>query len=330
MHSWEGRQTLVTGAGGFIGGHLAVALNRAGASVRALCRYNSRGERGTLDWFDATEIEGIEVVHGDLRDPESVAQAVRGVETVFHLGAQIAIPYSFANPRDFFETNVTGTLNVAQAALAADAHKVLHVSTSEVYGDAQTWPITESHPLAPRSPYAASKVGADKLMESFHHSFELPVAIARPFNTYGPHQSARAIIPTIAAQVLRGSRVKLGLLEPRRDFVYVSDTAAGLMAVAASDETVGLTLQLGSGSDVSIGELAELIGELAGRTLEIELDPQRLRPAASEVPRLLCDCSATTELTGWHPEVDLRSGLSRTLEWLAANQGRYRAHEYAT
>jgi NAD dependent epimerase/dehydratase len=330
VDSWEGRQTLVTGAGGFIGGHLAVALNRAGASVRALCRYNSRGERGTLDWFDAREIEGIEVVHGDLRDPESVAQAMGGIDTAFHLGAQIAIPYSFTNPRDFFETNVTGALNVAQAALAAGTQRVLHVSTSEVYGDAQTWPIAESHPLAPRSPYAASKVGADKLMESFHRSFELPVAIARPFNTYGPHQSARAVIPTIATQALRGSRVRLGLLEPRRDLTYVTDTAAGLMAIAASDDAVGRTLQLGSGSDVSIGELAELIGELAGRSLEIELDPQRLRPAASEVPRLLCDRSTTTDLTGWRPEVDLRTGLTRTLEWLAANQGRYRAHEYAT
>jgi dTDP-glucose 4,6-dehydratase len=294
-----------------------------------MCRYNSRGERGTLDWFGAHEIEGIEVVHGDLRDPESVSQAMRATDVAFHLGAQIAIPYSFANPRDFFATNVTGTLNVAQAALAAGTQRVLHVSTSEVYGDAQTWPITESHPLAPRSPYAASKVGADKLMESFHHSFELPVAIARPFNTYGPHQSARAIIPTIAAQALRGKRVRLGLLDPRRDLTYVTDTVAGLMAIAASDEAVGRTLQLGSGSDVSIGEVAELIGELAGHTLEIELDPQRVRPAASEVPRLLCDCSATKGLTGWHGEVDLRAGLTRTLEWLAANQDRYRAHEYA-
>jgi NAD dependent epimerase/dehydratase len=329
VDSWEGRQTLVTGGGGFIGGHLAVALNQAGARVRALCRYNSRGDRGALDWFDRAQIEGLEVVHGDLRDPESVAQAMRGVEIAFHLGAQIAIPYSFVNPRDFFETNVGGTLNVAQAALGAGVGKLLHVSTSEVYGDARSWPIDEHQALAPRSPYAASKVGADKLMESFHHSFELPVAIARPFNTYGPHQSARAIVPTIATQALRGSRVRLGSLEPRRDLTFVNDTTAGLMAIAASDQTAGRTLQLGSGSDVSIGELAELVGELTGRVLEIELDPERLRPAASEVPRLLCDFGTTTDLTGWEPRVDLRAGVTRTLEWLESNQGRYRAHEYA-
>jgi NAD dependent epimerase/dehydratase len=329
VDSWEGAQTLVTGAGGFIGGHLAVTLNQAGARVRALCRYNSRGERGTLDWFESAEVDGIEVVHGDLRDPESVASALDGIEVVFHLGAQIAIPYSFVNPRDFVETNVGGTLNVAQAARAADVGRVLHVSTSEVYGDAQSWPITERHPLAPRSPYAASKVGADMVMQSFHHSFGLPVAIARPFNTYGPHQSARAIIPTIATQALRGARVQLGLLDPRRDLTYVTDTARGLMAIAATDAAVGRTLQLGSGGEISIGELAELIGELTGRTIEIESDPARIRPGSSEVQRLLCDFSATTALTGWEPRVDLRDGVGRTIEWLAKNQDRYRAHEYA-
>jgi dTDP-glucose 4,6-dehydratase len=329
VSSWEGRHTLVTGGGGFIGGHLAVALNRAGAHVRALCRYNSRGERGTLAWFDLAETDGIEVVHGDLRDPESVTQAAAGAEVIFHLGAQIAIPYSFQNPRDFVETNVGGTLNVALAAREAQVHRVVHVSTSEVYGDAESWPISELHGLAPRSPYAASKVGADMLMDAFHRSFELPVVTARPFNTYGPHQSARAIIPTIAAQALQGSRVRLGLLEPRRDLTFVSDTVAGLMVLGAADGVVGRTLQLGSGSDVSIGELAELIGELLGQRLEIELDPQRIRPAASEVPRLLCDFTRTTELTGWEPKVDLRSGLAQTISWLASNQHRYRAREYA-
>jgi NAD dependent epimerase/dehydratase len=329
VDSWEGRQTLVTGAGGFIGGHLTVALNRAGARVRALCRYNSRGDRGTLDWFDREHVEGVEVVHGDLRDQESVAQAMSGVETVFHLGAQIAIPYSFINPRDFVETNVGGTLNVAQAAVATGVTAVLQVSTSEVYGDTQQWPITEHHPLAPRSPYAASKVGADKLMESYHHAFGLPVTIARPFNTFGPHQSARAIVPTIAAQALKGPRIRLGSLAPRRDLTFVSDTASGLMSIAACDAAVGRTLQLGSGGDVSVGELAVIIGELMGRELEIELDPQRVRPAASELPRLVADFATTTELTGWTPQVDLRAGLARTLEWVQENQDRYRAHEYA-
>jgi NAD dependent epimerase/dehydratase len=330
VDSWEGRQTLVTGAGGFIGGHLTVALNQAGAQVRALCRYNSRGDRGTLDWFDREQTNGVEVVHGDLRDQESVAQAMAGVEAVFHLGAQIAIPYSFINPRDFVETNVGGTLNVAQAALAAGVARVLHVSTSEVYGDTQQWPITEHHPLAPRSPYAASKVGADKLMESYHHAFALPVAIARPFNTFGPHQSARAVVPTIAAQALKGARVRLGSLDPRRDLTFVTDAAAGLMTIAACDSAVGRTLQLGSGGDISVGELAVMIGAIAGRELEIELDPQRVRPAASEVPRLVADFTTTTELTGWTPQVDLRTGLARTLDWVRENQARYRAHEYAT
>jgi len=329
VDSWEGRQTLVTGGGGFIGGHLAAALNRAGARVRALCRYNSRGERGTLEWFDPADAEGIEVMLGDLRDPESVQQAMEGIEIAFHLGAQIAIPYSYVNPRDFVETNVGGTLNVAQAGLAAGVQRMIHVSTSEVYGDAQTLPITERAPLAPRSPYAASKVGADMLMDTFRLSFELPVVIARPFNTYGPHQSARAIIPTIAAQALRGSRIRLGLLEPRRDLTFVTDTVAGLMAIAGADGVVGETLQLGSGADVSIGELAELIGELVGHGLEIELDPERLRPVASEVPRLLCDFGRTTELTGWEPRVELRAGLAQTVSWLEANRHRYRAHEYA-
>jgi dTDP-glucose 4,6-dehydratase len=330
VQSWVGRQTLVTGAGGFIGGHLAVALNRAGATVRAFCRYNSRGDRGTLGWFEPSETDGIEVVLGDLRDPESIGQATRLAEIVFHLGAQIAIPYSFVNPRDFYETNVGGTLNVAQAALAANVGRVVHVSTSEVYGDAKSWPITEQHPLAPRSPYAASKVGADMLMQSFHLSMELPVVVARPFNTYGPHQSARAIVPTIAAQALRGGRVRLGLLEPRRDLTFVSDTVAGLMAIAAADGVVGETVQLGSGHDVSIGELVELIAELVGHELQIELDPQRVRPASSEVPRLLCDYARTTALTGWAPNVGLKAGLGQTLAWLQANQQRYRAHEYAT
>ena len=329
MESWEGRQTLVTGGGGFIGGHLAVALNRAGARVRALCRYNSRGERGTLEWFDSADTEGIDVVLGDLRDPESVRQAMDGSDSVFHLGAQIAIPYSFINPRDFVETNVGGALNVAQAALAADVRRVIHVSTSEVYGDARSWPISERQPLAPRSPYAATKVGADMLMDAFRLSFGLPVVIARPFNTYGPHQSARAIIPTIATQALRGSRVQLGLLEPRRDLTFVTDTVAGLMAIGAADGVLGETLQLGSGSDVSIGELAELIGELVGHGIEIELDPERLRPVSSEVPRLLCDFSRATELTGWEPRIDLRAGLAQTVAWLEANRHRYRAHEYA-
>jgi len=326
---WSGRQTLVTGAGGFIGGHLAAALQRAGAQVRALCRYNSRGERGALEWFPPADVEQIEVVHGELRDPESVAQAMTGIEVVFHLGAQIAIPYSFSNPRDFFATNVGGALNVAQAALAAGAERVVHVSTSEVYGNPRSWPITELHQLAPQSPYAASKAGADMLMESFHHAFELPVVIARPFNTYGPHQSARAVVPAILIQALRGPRVRLGLLEPRRDLSFVTDTVAGLLAIASADGVLGSTLQLGSGADFSVGELVAIIGELVGSQLEVELDPERVRPAASEISRLLSDPARTTSLTGWRPQVDLRTGLELTLAWIERNQHRYRPQDYA-
>jgi nucleoside-diphosphate-sugar epimerase len=329
VDSWQGRETLVTGGGGFIGGHLTVALNRSGARVRTLCRYNSRGDRGTLDWFDPADTGGIEVVHGDLRDPESVARAMTGIEVAFHLGAQIAIPYSLLNPRDFFETNVGGALNVAQAALSTGVRRLVHVSSSEVYGDARSFPITERHPIAPRSPYAASKAGADMLMESFHHAFGLPVAIARPFNVYGPHQSARAIVPAIATQALRGSPLRLGLLEPRRDLTFVTDTVAGLMAIAAADGVLGRTLQLGTGNDISIAELVELIGKLLGRTLQVDLDPARVRPTTSEVSRLLCDCELTTTLTGWTPQVDLRTGLAETLRWLQSNQHRYRTGEYA-
>jgi dTDP-glucose 4,6-dehydratase len=326
---WEGRRVLVTGAGGFIGGHLAVALLRSGARVRAFCRYNSRRERGTLDWFSPADTTGIEVVFGDLRDVESVQEAAAEIDFAFHLGAQIAIPYSFVNPRDFVETNVVGTLNLAQAALAAKLQRVVHVSTSEVYGQAESVPITERHPLAPRSPYAASKAAADLLMTSFHHAHELPVVIARPFNAYGPHQSARAIVPTIATQALQGGSVRLGSLEPRRDLTFVSDTVEGLLAVGSADGAVGRTLHVGSGSDVTIGELVRLIGELVGRELRVEHDSQRVRPADSEIGQLLCDCAETERITGWTAHVDLRDGLGQTLVWLEQNSHRYRPQEYA-
>jgi NAD dependent epimerase/dehydratase len=326
---WTGRRTLVTGAGGFIGGHLVLALVRAGADVRALCRYNSRGDRGTLEWVDGEALASVDVRFGDLRDPESVRDAVTGCEVVFHLGAQIAIPYSLLNPRDFVATNVGGTLNVVQAALDAGAARLLHLSTSEVYGEAASWPITERHPLAPRSPYAASKAGADMLAGAFHASFGLPVAIARPFNTYGPHQSARAIVPTIATQALAGDELALGSLAPRRDLTFVTDTVAGLMAIAACEAAIGETLQLGTGHDVSVGELVAMIGDIIGRPLSPRLDPERVRPAAGEVSRLVSDHTRMTALTGWQPEVGLRDGLAQTVDWLAANAGRYRPREYA-
>ena len=305
-----------------------VGLAQAGADVRALCRYTSRADRGTLAWFPDSDTEEVEVVYGDLRDPESVGSAMEGIDVVFHLGAQIAIPYSLRNPRDFFATNVGGTLNVAQAALRTGIERLVHLSTSEVYGEAAGWPITERHALAPRSPYAASKASADLLVQSFHASFGLPAAIARPFNTYGPHQSARAIIPTIASQALAGGRLRLGSLDPRRDLTYVTDTVAGLMAIGASDQAVGETLQLGTGHDVSIGELVTMIGELTGIRLAPELDAERVRPAGGEVSRLQSDHGRLTALTGWEPRVDLQEGLARTVDWVGANLGRFRAGEY--
>jgi NAD dependent epimerase/dehydratase len=326
--SLSGRLVLVTGAGGFIGGHLVAELVRRGVSVRAFVRYNSRNQHGTLDWLDPEIASGLDVVPGDLRDVESVAKAVDGAEVILHLAAQIAIPYSYVNPRDFFETNVLGSLNVAQAALHAGVERVVHTSTSEVYGSAQTVPITEKHPLEPQSPYAASKLAADKLMDAWHRSFDLPVTILRPFNTYGPFQSARAVIPAIVSQALAGGPVRLGSLHPRRDLTFVSDTVAGFIAAAEAPAAVGETLQLGTGVEVSVAELVELIGEILGRELLVDSEHERVRPAASEVERLVSDPSRAGELTGWAPCVELREGLVRTMEWIERNADRYRTDHY--
>jgi NAD dependent epimerase/dehydratase len=325
---FHGQSVLVTGAGGFIGGHLAARLVREGARVRAFVRYNSRNERGTLDWLAPELANEIDVMLGDLRDVESVQQAAHGAETIFHLGAQIAIPYSFVNPRDFFETNVLGTLNVAQAALHAGSRRLVHTSTSEVYGSARTVPITEAHPLEPQSPYAASKLAADKLADAWHRTYELPATVLRPFNTYGPHQSARAVIPTIISQALTGGPVRLGSLHPRRDLTFVADTVAGFLAAAESEAAIGRTIQLGTGFDVSVGDIVDVVGELLGRTLDVEHDEARVRPAKSEVERLISDPSLARELTGWAPEHDLRDGLARTIEWMESNAARFRTDHY--
>jgi NAD dependent epimerase/dehydratase len=328
MTTLAGKSVLVTGAGGFIGGHVVERLVRDGARVRAFCRYNSRNERGTLDWLDPNVVAEVEVALGELRDVESVAAAVDGTEVVLHLGAQIAIPYSYVNPRDFLEVNVLGTLNVAQAALRHGVQRIVHTSTSEVYGSAQTVPITEQHPLEPQSPYAASKLAADKLMDSYHRSFELPVCVLRPFNTYGPRQSARAIIPTIISQALAGSTLRLGSLHPRRDLTYVEDTAAGFVAAATREDAVGRTIQLGTNHDVSVGDLVEMVGEVLGQELTVETDPARVRPDKSEVERLISGPDLARELLGWEPTVDLREGLSRTIEWIERNTHRYRVDHY--
>jgi NAD dependent epimerase/dehydratase len=325
---FAGVAVVVTGAGGFIGGHLAERLVREGARVRGFVRYNSRNDRGTLDWLDPEITREIEVVHGDLRDVESVTAAMAGANVVFHLAAQIAIPYSYVNPRDYFETNVLGTLNVAQAALANDAQRVVHTSTSEVYGTAQTIPIAEGHPLEAQSPYAASKVGSDKLMDSFHRSFDLPVTVLRPFNTFGPRQSSRAIVPTIISQALARDTVSLGSLEPRRDLTFISDTVEGFLAAGSSPAVVGRTIQLGTGHDVSVAEIVEIVGEALGRPLRVDRDAARVRPPMSEVARLISDPALAGELMGWAPEVDLREGLMRTIEWIRENGSRFRVGEY--
>jgi NAD dependent epimerase/dehydratase len=323
-----GTPTLVTGAGGFIGSHLVAALVESGARVRALVRYTSRADRGSLNYLDESVLGEVEVVLGDLRDPESVTEAVRGVDLVFNLAAQIAIPYSYVNPRDFVETNVVGTLNVLQACRAMETPRLVQTSTSEVYGTAQSVPITEEHPFAAQSPYAASKVAADQLALSFHRSFSLPVTVLRPFNTFGPRQSARAVIPTIIVQALQGDVIRLGSLDPRRDLTYVTDCARGFTAAAGSEAAVGQTLQLGTGVDVSVGDLVESVASILGRELQVEQDPNRVRPEASEVMRLLSSPARMTDLTGWRPEVSLSDGLEQTIRWIEAHPEAYPLEGY--
>jgi len=325
----NGARVLVTGAGGFIGGHVVERLVREGAEVRAMVRYTSRDTHGSIDELPVEVREAVEVVRGELRDVESVDAAVAGCEIVLHLGAQIAIPYSYVNPRDYLEVNALGTLNVCQAALRHGVSRLVQTSTSEVYGTAQQIPITETHPLEPQSPYAASKVAADKTADAFHRSFDLPAVILRPFNTYGPGQSARAVIPTIVSQALAGGTLRLGSLDPRRDLTYVEDTAAGFLAAATAPEAVGRTIQLGVNHDVSVADIVELVGDIVGRELEVELDPQRVRPEKSEVLRLISSPALAAELLGWTPTVELREGLERTVAWIDEHRTRYRTGEYA-
>jgi len=329
MAGVEGWSVLVTGGGGFIGSHLVERLVLDGARVRALCRYNSRGDRGAIDWLDPGVRGEVEVVFGDIRDAESVAGALVGADCVFHLAAQIAVPYSFDNPRDFLETNVLGTLNVGLAARDAGTSRVLHVSTSEVYGTATRLPMDESHPLEPRSPYAVSKLAGEKLMSSFHWSFDLPVAVVRPFNTYGPRQSARALVPTVITQALDANGLSVGALYPTRDLLYVSDTVSGLVAAAESPSAVGRTISLGTGRETSMHEVVALVMRLLGRDLSVGMDAGRVRPHESEVDQLVCDPNLAHDLLGWSAQVTLDEGIERTIDWIRRNLGRYRSYEYA-
>ena len=323
---WSGKRVLVTGAGGFIGSHLAEALVKVGARTRALVHYNARGKRG---WLDDSPLRGeMEVVAGDVCDRDSVLSAVEGVDVVFHLAALIAIPYSYHAPASYLRTNVEGTLNVLQAARDLGTERVVHTSTSETYGTAQRVPIDEGHPLQAQSPYAASKIAADKIAESFHLSFSLPVATVRPFNTFGPRQSARAVIPTIAVQCLSGGIVRLGNLAPTRDMNFVANTVSGFMKAAAAPNAVGRTINLGSGREIRIGDLANLIARLAGTEIAIETDEQRVRPDGSEVERLVADNSLARELLGWEPEVGLEQGLELTIDWVREHLEEYRPDVY--
>ncbi len=326
---------LVTGADGFIGSHLTEELVRLGYDVRVFVYYNSFNSWGWLD-HTSPEIRGnLDVFAGDIRDPNGVRQAMKGCDTVLHLAALIAIPYSYHSPDTYVDTNVKGTLNVLQAARDLGVSRVVHTSTSEVYGTARFVPITEEHPLLGQSPYSATKIAADQLAYSFHASFGLPVSIIRPFNTYGPRQSARAVLPTIITQIANGARrLKLGATHPTRDFSYVKDTVRGFLAVAKADAAIGQVINIGSNYEISIGDSARLIAELMGADIEIETDDARLRPAASEVERLWADNTRARELCGWAPEygghAGFRRGLSETIAWFTdpANLAGYKPDIY--
>lgn len=326
---WSGVPVAVTGTGGFIGSHLAEALVRAGADVRALTSYRAQGDDGALGWVDADVLDALDVQRGDVRDSEAMERLVAGREVVFHLAALVAIPYSYNNPRVVFDVNVTGTLNVALAARDAGVLRLVHTSTSEVYGTAQQVPITEEHPISAQSPYAASKAAADQLVMSFHRSYELASTIVRPFNTYGPRQSMRAVLPTIVVQALAGGPVQLGSLDPRRDMTYVADTVAGFLAAARTPAANGETLQLGTGVDHSVADMVLAVGRAVGRDLVVEQDPARTRPAASEVMRLISGPERMKRVTGWEPRWTLDDGVGALVEWVRAHLDAFRPDEYA-
>ncbi len=320
---------LVTGAGGFIGSHLVEALVRSGQRVRALVHYNSAGRRGQLDDLPADVVAEVDVVAGDVTDPGCVAAAVRGCDTVFHLAALIGIPYSYRAPQSYVATNIEGTLAVLEACRAAGVARLVHTSTSEVYGSPESVPIAETHRLKPQSPYAATKAAADLVALSYHASFGLPVVVVRPFNTYGPRQSARAVIPTVITQALDAGCVRLGVTETIRDFLFVEDTARGFVAAATAPGIEGEVIQVGTGTGTPIHAVVAAVGEILGRPLVVEADPNRLRPAASEVDRLVCDAARARRLLGWSPAVDLATGLRLTIDWIRDHADRYRPEEYA-
>lgn len=329
------KKILVTGADGFIGSHLTEELVRCGANVKAFVQYNSFNSWGWLDHSPKNIIDNLDVFAGDVRDPHGVREAMIGCDIVLHLAALIAIPYSYHSPDTYIDTNVKGTLNIVQAARQLNIEKIVHTSTSEVYGTAKFVPITEQHPLQGQSPYSASKIGADQIAMSFYHSFNMPVSIIRPFNTYGPRQSARAVIPTIISQIASGNeKIKLGALSPTRDFNYVSDTIRGFIAVAESEKSIGEVINIGSNFEISIGDTVEQIAEIMKCNLKVETEEERMRPEKSEVNRLWADNSKAKELLGWEPlyggHDGFKRGLKETIEWFTdpQNLSAYKAERY--
>jgi NAD dependent epimerase/dehydratase len=325
----KGKTVLVTGADGFIGSHLTEMLLSEGCKIKALSQYNSFNNWGWLEQLK--DLNEIEVLSGDIRDPHYCLEITKGVDLIFHLAALIAIPYSYVAPSSYVETNISGTLNICQAALQNGCQKIIHTSTSEVYGSALYVPIDEKHPLQPQSPYSASKIGADNMAMSFFNAFNLPLTIARPFNTYGPRQSARAIIPSIISQIASGSKViQVGDLSPTRDFNYVQDTCKGFVEIAKSDQTIGEIVNIGSNFEISIKDTFELIKKIMNSNVQFEVDPQRIRPQKSEVSRLWCDNSKIKQLTGFKPQFSMEYGLTKTIEWFAepSNLNHYKTNLY--
>lgn len=325
----RGKKVLVTGACGFIGSHLVEELIKENCEIKAFVYYNSFNSWGWLDTLPDGILKDIEVIPGDIRDYSRVRDAVKGVDIIFHLAALISIPYSYKSPDSYVETNVKGTLNILKSAVDFSVERVLIASTSEVYGSAKYVPIDESHPRQGQSPYSATKIAADYLAESFYRSFNLPVVIVRPFNTYGPRQSARAVIPTIIIQLLKGyTRIKLGSLTPRRDFVFVKDTVEGFIRLSKSDEAVGCDVNIATGKDISIGELANMLINAINPKAVVVTDNERFRPEMSEVERLLGDNSRLKKLTGWVPQYSLEDGIKLTIDWFRDNLDRYKPDVY--
>ena len=325
----KGKKVLVTGAGGFIGSHLVEALLEKGANVRAFVKYNGRGDWGMLSDIPAESQKSIEVVMGNICDPFFVRRAVEGCDYVFHLAALIGIPYSYVASADYVQANVVGTLNVLEACRSAGVARMIHTSTSETYGTAQYVPIDEKHPMQGQSPYSASKIGADKMAESYHKSFEVPIVTVRPFNTFGPRQSARAFIPTVIAQALTKNELALGSLDPVRDMTFVKDTAEGFITVGLCDKVIGQVVNLGVGRGETIGNMVKTILKILGKeNMSVRQDVSRTRPAKSEVMRLISDNTIAREVCGWQPKYSLEQGLKETIEWMKKNISRYRPEIY--